>query len=388
MRKNLLHAYLQKYRRTLIDDVVPFWLKYGIDRKYGGISNVCDDDGKVLSYDKYIWSQGRALWTFSALYNRVEKRDEWLSFAKHIFDYLVNHGRDERGYWMYRLDKDGNVLDRDISIYADGFVLNGMGEYYQATGDESALNIALETYKSTLERINNPGSYSITPYTIPPGMKTLGVPMIFSFFFYNLGEITRRNDICRNGLKLASEILNDFHVPGKNAIMEFVGLDGKYIDAPEGRICIPGHGVEALWFLITIFARSGNNASMPQCCDLIKRHLELGWDAEFAGIRLAIDIDGQEPPAWKQPDCKPWWVHLEALVATMYAYLYAEEQWCVDWHEKIYNYAFKHFPRKNGEWTQWLDRYGNITKSAALPVKDPFHLPRALVYLTTPQKGN
>ena len=74
-----------------------------------------DDQGKVLSHDKYLWSQGRALWTFSALYNRIEKRPEWLDFARQIYEYLARHGRDENGKWMYLLDSQGNVLERDTS---------------------------------------------------------------------------------------------------------------------------------------------------------------------------------------------------------------------------------------------------------------------------------
>jgi len=39
------------------------------------------------------------------------------------------------------------------------------------------------------------------------------------------------------------------------------------------------------------------------------------------------------------------------------------------------------FPDKeHGEWTQRLDRRGTrLTEVIALPVKDPFHLPRALI---------
>ena len=47
----------------------------------------------------------------------------------------------------------------------------------------------------------------------------------------------------------------------------------------------------------------------------------------------------------------------------------------------MHNYAFGHFPvAEHGEWTQKLDRRGRkLTEVVALPVKDPFHLPRALI---------
>src|SRR5438046_44904 len=88
------------YRSTLLEDVVPFWLRHGIDRQFGGIGNMLDDGGNPTGTDKYIWSQGRALWTFSALYNRIERRSEWLAFADHLFHYLQTHGRDGKGRWL------------------------------------------------------------------------------------------------------------------------------------------------------------------------------------------------------------------------------------------------------------------------------------------------
>ena len=370
------------YRKTLLEQVVPFWMKHGFDRTHGGISNILDDEGSLLGTDKYIWSQGRALWTFSALYGRVEKRPEWLAFADHIYRYLTSHGRDSRGRWVFRLDEAGNVLDADISIYADGFALNGLAEYYSATGNEDALKLALDTFDNTWARLNSPGSYGTAPHTIPAGMKPLGIPMAFSFFYYGLGKIAGRSDIREAGLRLAREIIEDFYVPERDALVEFVALDRKFVNSREGRTCLPGHCIEALWFLTSIFEETGEEDLVRTCCRLIRRHLELGWDEEYGGIRLALDVDGKGEPAWKNPDCKPWWPQVEALVATAYAYRHTREDWCLEWHRRIQDWAFSHYPVSSGEWTNWLDRTGRQkVRSGALPVKDPFHLPRSLIYL-------
>lgn len=370
------------YRRTLLEDVVPFWMKHGFDKEHGGISNILDDEGNVLGTDKYIWSQGRALWTFSALHGRVEKRPEWLAFADHIYEYLASRGRTEQGAWMFRFDGDGNVLDGDTSIYVDAFALNGLGEYYSATGNQGALELALETYDSTWTRLNNPGSYGLAPYNVPEGMKPLGIPMVFSFFYNELARVLDRPDVRETALGLAREVLRDHYVAEKDAMLEFVSREGKFVDSPGGRTCIPGHCIEALWFLITIFEEIGEEDTVRTCCRLIRRHLELGWDEECGGVRLAIDVEGRGAPLWKNPDCKPWWVQLEALVATAYAYRHTHEDWCLEWHKRLQDYAFSHYPVPTGEWTQWLDRQGRKIASGVLPVKDPFHLPRSLIYLT------
>lgn len=369
------------YCRTLLDDVVPFWLRHGIDGVHGGLGNMLDDAGNRAGNDKYLWSQGRGLWTFSALWNRIDRRPQWLAVADHIFNYLRQVGRDDKGLWPFRLDQDGNVLERNTSIYVDAFVTAGMTEYFRATKNEVAQRLALETYITTLTRLATPGSYEIAPYHIPPGLKTHGVAMIFSLFFYELGEALGRDDIKRTGLDQAHEVLNDFYRPEKDAIVEFVTLDGKYVDSPEGRACVPGHALEALWFLTTIFERSGDGAAVKECCRLIRRHLELAWDDEYGGLILAIDIDGKEPPFWKYPLYKPWWVQVEALVATAYAYWHTREPWCLQWHRKVRDFAFAHYPAATGEWSQWIDREGKRMGNAFLPVKDPFHLPRALIHL-------
>ena len=159
----------------------------------------------VLSRDRYIWSQGRALWTYSALYNRIEKKEEYLRRADGLFSYLTSIGTDPEGRWNYLYDGDGNMKEDSISIYVDGFVLAGMTEYYRATKNEVALQTALEIYENTKRRIATPGSYRVAPYVIPDGMMTHGVNMIFSFFYTELGRAAGREDVLADGYRLACE---------------------------------------------------------------------------------------------------------------------------------------------------------------------------------------
>src|SRR5689334_13750059 len=55
-------------RRTLLDDVIPFWLRHGMDREHGGILTCLDRSGEVIDTDKSVWFQGRAGWMFAMLY--------------------------------------------------------------------------------------------------------------------------------------------------------------------------------------------------------------------------------------------------------------------------------------------------------------------------------
>jgi len=137
-----------------------------------------------------------------------------------------------------------------------------------------------------------------------------------------------------------------------------------------------------MWFQILI-AQSLDDQPVIDCAlATIHHHLEIGWDPEYSGLFLGVDADGRPEVGWRFADTKIWWPHTEALYATLWAHERCGEEWCLDWYRRIHDYSFTHFPVKDhGEWTQKLDRRGNkITDLVGLPVKDPFHLPRALIY--------
>ena len=63
------------YKNELLDNVVPFWLTYSQDTQFGGYFTCLLRNGQVFDTDKFIWLQGRQVWFFSFLYNKVENID-------------------------------------------------------------------------------------------------------------------------------------------------------------------------------------------------------------------------------------------------------------------------------------------------------------------------
>lgn len=371
------------YRAELLERVVPFWMTHAIDRQNGGVLTCIADDGTVLSTDKYMWSQLRAIWTFSALYNKIEHRPEWLDVAQHIYTFVWQHGRDEQGRWVFAVDRDGNVLEGATSIFTDGFAIYGLTELARATGDQAVIDLALETYHNVQRRLARPGAYGIAPFELPANGKAHAVSMIFALVFDELGHFLGDQQIIEAGLHHANEVMNAFLRPDRRLLFEFVGLDNRLIDTPQGRSVVPGHAIESMWFMIHIFGRAGDESRVRQAVEAIRWHLEFGWDEEYGGLFHARDAEGGSP-WWRFADAKLWWPHTEALYALLLAYEVSHEPWCLEWFTRVHNYAFTHFPDlEHGEWTQKLDRQGHkITETVALPVKDPFHLPRALIYCT------
>src|SRR5690606_12614778 len=99
MTTEQISSYTKAYRGALLNDVIPFWLNNSIDLEFGGYYTCLDREGKVFDTDKFIWLQCRQVWCFSMLYNKVERKQEWLDSALYGAEFLKKNGRDAQGNW-------------------------------------------------------------------------------------------------------------------------------------------------------------------------------------------------------------------------------------------------------------------------------------------------
>ncbi len=371
------------YREHLFESVLPFWASHAIDPD-GGINTCIRDDGRVINRDKWLWSQWRAVWVFSRLYNEFGRDPKWLNYARHIYEFSLRHGwDDDHGGWRLCVGHDGEELRSCESIYVDAFAIYGLVEFARATGDHEPLIHAERTADAVISRLDQPhDQIPHFPYAVPKGTRVHGIPMMFSLVFRELTQLLDHARYDQMSQSLSREVMTKFYRPDRDAVLERIAIDGNEFPSPVGTTVVPGHVIESMWFQIHIARDRGDQDTIAQACHNIRRHLELGWDPRHGGLFLAIDIEGSTDIAWDYADTKLWWPQTEAIYATLLAYELTGEQWCLDWHERIHNYSFSHYPVIGaGEWTQKLDRVGNqISDTVALPVKDPFHLPRALMY--------
>lgn len=371
-----------QYRSLLMDGVVPFWLKHGIDWEEGGVLSCMKEDGSPVSGDKFMWSQARSAWTFSALYNRVEKRPEFLKAAENSIRFLLAHGRDEQGRWVYHTDRAGKVIEGATSIYTDCFVVYGFSEYYRAVKDANILSVAQATFERVRRRIEEPDFHETAPYPLPSGWKNHGVPMIMTETTGELAETIASSDLEAAADGYAARVMDHFVRPERRLLLEFLTDTYEELPPNAGTFVMPGHAIESMWFVLHRARRRGDDALARRAVEVIRWHLEAGWDEEYGGIRLGIDAEGNEP-FLPHADKKLWWPHTEALYALLLAHHLTGEAWCAEWYDKVHEWAFAHFPMpEGGEWYQRLTREGKPTSQLiALPVKDPFHLPRATILI-------
>jgi N-acylglucosamine 2-epimerase len=372
-----------QYRELLLEKLVPFWFQYGMDWEHGGVLSCLYEDGSLANEDKFIWSQGRSAWTFSALYNRIEPRPEFIRAAENSASFMLAHGRDAQGRWVYRTDRKGAVIEGPISIYSDCFAVYGLNEYYRATRDEKAIAAALQTFDRVQRRLEEPDFHETAPYPLPSGWRCHGVPMILTEIANELAQTT--NDPRLEGFanEYAGRIMRHFLNPRRQAVLEYLARDYTELPPPAGTFIMPGHAIESMCSVMHVAKRQNDRETIGRAAEAMRQQIELGWDKEFGGIFLALDLDGREPYLPQAADQKPWWPHTEALYGTLFAHKLTGESWCWEWHKRIADWAWAHFPFPGtGEWRQQLTRRGDpIPDTGALPVKDPFHLPRAAIFI-------
>ncbi|MDX5478795.1 MAG: AGE family epimerase/isomerase [Cyclobacteriaceae bacterium] len=374
-----MNQYARIYRDALLNDVVPFWEKHSLDREYGGYFTCLDREGKVFDTDKFVWLQGRQAWTFAMLYNKVEKNPAWLETSRLGIDFLKKHGMDAEGNFYFSLDRIGAPLVQPYNIFSDCFAAMAFSQYGQASGDQESLDLAVSTFNNILKRQHNPkGKYSkIIPDTRP--LKGFSLPMILSNLCLELEPLLDKSLVEETIDACVKEVMEVFLDRESLIVYENLLEDGSLSDSFEGRLINPGHGIEAMWFMMDIAKRRGDKALATLAKDVTLNLLDYGWDKEFGGIFYFLDRKGH-PTQQLEWDQKLWWVHLETLVALAKAYQITGEAACMNWFEKVHEYSWKHFADPGfGEWYGYLNRRGEVL----LPLKGGkwkgcFHVPRGM----------
>jgi len=412
------------YARELFERILPFWLERGIDGKHGGFFTCFDNTGeRLLHKHKFTWSQGRFVWVLSRLFRAF--RREWpqadvcLAHAQRGAEFLMRHARLPNGNCAFILSETGDpiLLDAegraraagpgeayDASVYADAFVVYGLAEYAFAADDRGAFEFAADLFETVVRRFHQP-VYRSEPYPVPPGYEAHGRPMILLGTAHELsraaehfGDRQRGDALLALAQRCMTEVMEKFRDPTSNLIAEMRSDIPEYRDNLLGSYVNPGHMFECAWFVLHLAHRLQAKTRVGQAIDVIRAACAVGWDAAHGGFFQFVHATGGPPRGAVPPelreaemvrklranwDNKLWWPHSEALYALLLAYKLSADGDLLDWHRRVHRYTLKTFPNPDtsvGEWIQIRRRDGApVEKVVALPVKDPFHVARALM---------
>mgnify|MGYP003087064088 FL=1 len=369
----------EQYKSELLDKVIPFWLEKSQDKEFGGYFTCLDRDGSVYDTDKFIWLQGREVWMFATLYNKVEKRQEWLDCAIQGAEFLKKYGHDGNLNWYFSLDREGNPLVEPYNIFSYTFAVIAFGQLSIATGNPEYADIAKRTFDIVLSKVDNPKGKWNKAAAGARQLKSFALPMILCNVALEIEPLLEPDFLKRTIDTCIHEVMDVFYRPELGLIVEHLDTDGNLVDCFDGRLLNPGHAIEAMWFIMDLGKRLNRPELIEKAVRIALNEAEYGWDKEHGGIFYFMDRLGH-PCQQLEWDQKLWWVHIETLITMLKGYQLTGNEECLKWFERVHEYTWSHFTdAEYPEWYGYLNRQGEVL----LPLKGGkwkgcFHVPRGL----------
>ena len=410
--------YLSFFKQELTDRLLFFWMERCLDQNNGGYLNCFTNDGsRLVSTDKYTWSQGRFLWVFSRLATMEsdlfdeKQRAIFLSYAKNGMEFLTKHvlmdGKPPR--CVFLTDAEGNPKTvnghdgYDLSISADCFVVMGFSAYARAAADKSAWAFAKTLGESVYTRYES-GNYRSLPYPVPSGYRTHAKPMILTNVFCELYRAAEQFDrayaeVLKHRIEACHREVFEVFTDERHLVHEFTLSNGHFAEHLFGQHINPGHTLEDMWFQWEAADILGLDVYRNKIEQIVNQTMSLGWDKTYGGLYHFIPCDGldtayevgalcDEPQMKLVLDdwgSKLWWVHSEAMYTNLLLYTETNKEEYLHAFEKVFAYTYRIFPNPDDtvrEWIQIRTREGlPQEKVVALPVKDPYHIIRNILLI-------
>lgn len=377
--KIYLAYWAEKYKADLTEDIMPFWLKNGLDRQHGGIYTCLNRDGSLMDTTKSVWFQGRFAFTCCFAYNHVEKKQEWLDAAKMTLDFIEKYCFDENRRMYFEVAADGTPLRLRRYVFSESFAAIAMAEYAAATGSEEYARKALAIFKDMRRFLSTPGI--LEPKYLPT-VQAQGhsITMIMINVASCIKKVIEDPELDLQIEESVHALSTYFVHPEFKALLETVGPNGEFIDTLSGRTINPGHCIETAWFLFDVAeARGGDQKLTDLALTILDWSWDWGWDEQYGGIINFRDCKNLPSQDYAQ-DMKFWWPQTEAIIATLYAYKLTGNERYLKMHRMISDWTYAHFPDSEyGEWYGYLHRDGSVAQPAKGNLfKGPFHIPRMM----------
>lgn len=380
MDKKIYLAYwAEKYKEDLTENIMPFWLKNGLDREHGGIYTCLNRDGSLMDTTKSVWFQGRFAFTCSFAYNQVAQNQEWLDAAKSTLDFIEKYCFDENRRMYFEVTADGTPLRLRRYVFSESFAAIAMAEYAAATGDDEYARKALAIFKDMRRFLNTPGI--LEPKYLPTVQcQGHSITMIMINVASCIKKVIEDPELDIQIDESVHALRTYFMHPEFKALLETVGPNGEFIDTLSGRTINPGHCIETAWFLFDVAeARGGDKELTDLALTILDWSWNWGWDEQYGGIINFRDCKNLPSQDYAQ-DMKFWWPQTEAIIATLYAYKLTGNERYLKMHRMISDWTYAHFPDSEyGEWYGYLHRDGSVAQPAKGNLfKGPFHIPRMM----------
>lgn len=355
---------MKGFRNELINNILPFWIGKMQDDTYGGFYG-CIDGNNVLQEraNKGAILNCRILWTFSAAY-RILQELKYIDIAQRAFDYIKNYFIDkEHGGVFWELDYKGNPVNKKKQIYVQGFALYGFSEYYRATGDKTALELA-KTFFYLIEKCKDKqwgGYFEAYTENWQPiedmrlsekdanEKKTMNAHLHILEPYTNLCRIWNNSQLREAQKSLIENFIEN--ILDRNSYHLNLFFDEKWNE--KSTSISYGHDIEAAWLLYEAAEVLGEKELLDEIKILSLKIADAASDGLLSDGSMIYEKDGDHIDTERH-----WWVQAESVVGYMYAYKNSNNAAYKDKAVGVWEYIQSQIiDKENGEW--YWSRYGD-----------------------------
>lgn len=373
---------LKEVRNTLEYNILPYWLNLKDPRGgfYGRVTGegvLCTDAprGAILN--------ARIIWTFSAAY-RALGNQEYLLAATHAKDYFLKHFLDHRyGGVYWTVDSEGGRLVDKAQLYAQGFGIYALSEYYAASRDEEALKAAVNIFHIVERYFADPvnGGYiealgrdfqPLEDMRLSPRdvncQKTMNSHLHLLEGYASLYRVWPDACLRARVADLLDIIGTKIMNPETGHLELYFERDWTVVSGGQSF----GHDIETSWLALECAFSIKDIDIIDNVRAYAKRLLSASLEGlqEDGSLIYEITEDGRIVTD------RHWWVQAESVVGDLWAWKYLGDNDGAARAVRAWDYIREHLiDREGGEWWWSCDETGaiNTTDDKAGEWKCPYH---------------
>lgn len=371
----------EEIKNELENHIIPFWDSL-CDYERGGFYGYMDSALKLdKNAPKGVILHSRILWFYSNCYLTLGRKD-CLEKARHAFDFLNKYCVDrENGgvYWM--VNADGTVNDDLKHTYCQSFFVYAMSSYYAASGDKTALDLAMSVFDVIESKCTDDVAYleaQSREFQLVPNDflsendimadKTMNTVLHLIEAYTELYRVNKNNRVLSRLKFLLNLTCDKIYDKERSQLLVFFDREMNVL----GDIHSYGHDIEATWLL-------------DRACDIIDdpaltakiSSMNEKIAANIANIAFENGALNNERVKDEINKWRIWWVQAESVVGFLNASKRYNNPKYREIAETVWQYIKTNIvdTREGGEWHSQVDEQGNYAqfKPVVEPWKCPYH---------------
>ena len=405
--KSELSSYLDIFSNELHDNILSYWMKYGVEKEGQGFYGAVNlDNEPVLSANKTSVLNARILWTFAAAAKKYPGKG-YEEIAHKAYRVVTEDFADgEYGGFYMELNADNEVANDIKHTYAQAFVIYSLSKYYEFNPAPEVMDRVQDFFYFLDKKTKDPEhagyleSFTrnwniyeenrMADNNEPKSMNTHLHLLEAYAAVYKIwkGDLVKQRLTELMELFIHNIIREDGHL-GIFFTEEFIETDS------SKAICSFGHDIEASWLVWEAAEILGEESILAKTKPLILKMadavLKVGVDKD-GGLFLESTRHGSHVRTNKH-----WWLQAETLVGFMNSYQLTGDLKYWDTLKLSWDFIDKHvIDHEGGEWFTKVNRLGKpyLTEPEDDPSpyyrndwkidpwKCPYHNGRAMIELS------